>query len=111
VRAGIGKEEAPEAAAKRLEAFVRGAIDPALRPGEAAGVKVQLANFLGTLRSADAMVAGNPYLVGFALGRRDQLGVDGPALAKAFDAVTDETLAAARKKWFGEPVRVAAIPD
>ncbi len=110
-RAGIGKEEAPEDAAKRVEAFVRSCIDPPLRPGEEKGVKVHLANFLGTLRSADAMLASNPYLVGFALGRRDQLGVDGPALAKALDAVTDESLAAARKRWFGEPVRVAAIPD
>jgi len=111
VRAGMGKDETPDAAAKRVEAFVREAIDPALRAGEEKAVKVQLANLLGTLQFADAMVAQNPYLVGFGLGRRDQLGVDGAALAKALDAVTDEALAAARKKWFGEPVRVAAVPD
>jgi hypothetical protein len=66
---------------------------------------------LGTLRSADAMIAANPYLAGYGLGRRDQLGIDGAALAKALDGVAEESLAAARKRWFGEPLRVAAIPD
>lgn len=111
VRAGAGKEEAPEAAAKRVEAFVRECIDPPLRKGEKKGAKVHLANYLGTLQFADAMVAQNPYLVAFGLGRRDQMGIDGPALAKTLDAVTEESLAAARKKWFGEPVRVVAAPD
>jgi hypothetical protein len=110
-RAGVGPEETPAAAAKRVEAFVRDCIDPPLRPGEEKGAKVLLANYLGTLRSSDAMVAANPYLVGFALGRRDQLGVDGEALAKSFDAVTEESLAAARRKWFGVPASVVAVPD
>jgi zinc protease len=111
VRAGAGGAETPEDAVKRVEAFVRGCIDAPLRAGEEKGAKVHLSNYLGTLRSADAMVAANPYLVAFGLARRDQLGVDGEALAKALDAVTDESLAAARRKWFGTPSAVVTIPD
>jgi hypothetical protein len=111
VRAGVGKVEAPAAAAQRVESFVRGIVDAPLRPGEGSAAKVHLANYLGTMQFPEGMMADNPYLVSFALGRRDQLRVDGPALARALDAVTDESLAAARRNWLGPPAVVVALPD
>jgi zinc protease len=111
VRAAAGATEAPDAVAKRLEAFLREAVDRPLGEGEVASAKVHLGQFLGTMDLPDLLLARNPYLASFALGRREQLGIDGPALAKALDAVTEESLAPVRKKWFGAPAVVVAVPD
>ena len=106
VQAGVGKDEAPEAAAARIEKFVRDTIDPPMRPDEGKTAKFQLATFLGTMPLPDAMLAENPYGAAFALGRRDQLGVDGASLAKALDAVTDESLAKGRTALFAHRAAV-----
>ena len=108
VQAGIGKDETPEAAVARLEAFVAAILD---RPdANAAMAKSVFGPMLGTLPDQDALLAVNPYLAAFAPGRREQLGIDGPALARALDAVTTGSLAKARARWFSGGVAVAVLP-
>ncbi len=110
VSAGVGAEEKPADAVARLEKFVRDIVDAPFRPGEGTFARNVFSLFLDTMPAADAMLAGNPYLAAFALGRRDQLGADGPALAKALDAVTAESLEKTRAAWLADRAAVVVVP-
>jgi predicted Zn-dependent peptidase len=50
----------------------------------------------------------DPYFAAFCLGRRMQLGLDGPALASALDAVTADDLRRCAEEIF-DPARSAVI--
>jgi zinc protease len=100
VTAPAKKGETAKDAAARLEAFVAETVEPKLRDDEAATARQMFALFLATADMSDTQLARNPYGVAFALGRREQLGIDPPKLKKALEAVTEEDLRRAAKEIF-----------
>ncbi len=96
--------EEPEAAIARL----RGAAAAILDLPEADGriATLVLAPLLATMKVPPAQAAQNPYGAAFGIGRRDQMGIDGPALAKEMAALTTEDLKRARVRWFSNPAAV-----
>jgi zinc protease len=94
---------------ERLEAFVAETLEPKLRPAELVSTRQQLGPFLGTAELPDSMLAKNPYVVAFSLGRREQLGMDPRAIKRAFETVTDVELQRARKEIFAPSRHTAAF--
>jgi zinc protease len=93
------KESAKEATA-RLEEFVAQTVEPKLKDDERASTQQIYGFFLGLVDLPDTQLAGNPYGVAFALGRREQLGIDSAKLKKAIGAVTDDDLRRVAKEVF-----------
>jgi zinc protease len=109
VTAPAKKGETGKDAAARLEAFVAETIKPELRKDEAATARQAFALFLGTADVPDAQLARNPYGVAFALGRREQLGLDPAKLKKALEGVTDEEMRRAAKEVFAADRHTSAF--
>ena len=101
--------ETPEQAGDRLAAFLDAALKPELRSGEAEEVERMLGLFLGTIEPPDALLQLNPYSPAFALGRREQLGIDPTRLRAAFRAVGRESLRRAAAEVFGPSRRSTAF--
>ncbi len=93
----------------RLEGVVAKAVGPALRKGEASAAASAVGLFLGTADLPEDALAENPYAVALALGRREQLGVDGARLKAALAALTEADLRAAAKEVFGPDRHAAAV--
>src|SRR5262249_24387473 len=98
VSAPAKKGETAKEAAARLEAFVADTIKPELGNDEATAARQAFALFLGTADIPDPQLARNPYGVAFALGRREQLGIDPAKLRKALESLTQKDL------WPGERI-------
>jgi zinc protease len=109
VTAPAKKGETAKEATARLETFVAEAVEPKLRKDEAATARQAFALFLGTADLSDAQMARNLYGVAFALGRREQLGIDPAKLKKALENVTDEDLRRAAKEIFATDRHTAAF--
>ena len=93
----------------RLENFVAETIAPALREADRAAARQVFALPLGTTQIPDFALAQNPYAVAFALGRREQLGIDPVKLARAFDGLTENDLRRAADEIFNPKQHAAAV--
>jgi zinc protease len=100
--------ENAQQAAGRLAAFVADVVKPDLGADDVARAKMIFRFSLGTSDLPESLVAGNAYGLAFALGRREQMGIDPAKLQKALTAVTNEDLRRAAKEVFG-PDRYAAV--
>jgi zinc protease len=76
----------------RLETFVDETIKPELRDSDLDATQQQLGFLLGLAELPDNILAQNPYGVAFALGRREQIGLDPARLKTALRTVTDRDL-------------------
>ena len=101
--------EKPEAAAERLRKAAAAILDLPIADGQYNSL--MLGSPLGTWAVPDAVAAQNTYGVAFGIGRRDQLGIDGRALAKEMAALTTEDLAKARARWFADGPAVVVIAN
>jgi len=92
-------DETAAQAVARLQANVAAAVEPKLEKADIARVKQSFGLFLGTTDVPDAFLARNPYVVAYALGRRDQLAIDPAKLSKALEALTDDDLRRTAKEF------------
>ena len=99
--------ETSRQALDRLEAFVAETVGPKLRDNEPAVTLQEMGSFFGTIPVPDEQLALNPYGVAFALGRREQLGIDAARFNRSLEAVTDQALRRAAAEFF-DPARHAA---
>jgi zinc protease len=93
----------------RLETFVEQALAAKLQKDEPARVQQLFGLFLGGVELPDAQLAMNPYAVAFALGRREQLGIDPAKLKKALEACTEEEFRRAARELFASDRHTAAF--
>jgi zinc protease len=98
--------ETSRQAFERLEAFVSETIGPKLRDGEPANTLREMGPFFQTIPVPDEQLAANPYGVAFALGRREQLGMDPARFNRSLEAVTEPALRRAAAEFF-DPARQA----
>jgi hypothetical protein len=70
---------------------------------------LQFGFFLRFADQPDSLLAGNPYGVGFSLGRRHQLGINSDRLKKALQQITDTELRQAAQQVFDAERRGAAV--
>jgi zinc protease len=101
--------EKPEAAIARFREAAAAILDLPEADGRVASLV--LAPLLGTVKVPPAQAAQNPYGVAFGIGRRDQLGIDGPALAKEMAALTAADLKKARERWFAGGAAVVVVGE
>jgi zinc protease len=101
-------KETPEQAAGRLAAFVAGPVKADLEAADVPRARMAFGLMLGSNELPESLVAGNTYGLAYALGRREQLGIDPAGLRKALAAVTNEDLRRAAREVFG-PDRHAAV--
>ena len=95
-----GPGEASRRAFDRLETFVAETIGPKLRDNEPATTLEEMGAFFQTMPVPDKQLALNPYGVAFALGRREQLGIDPDKFNRAIRAVTDQAIRRAATEFF-----------
>jgi zinc protease len=105
----VKKGESANQAVARLEAFVAAALEPRFDKKEIASVKDRFGLLLGIADLPDRWLAGNPYGVAYALGRRHQLGMDSAKLGRALQAVTDEDVHRAAKAIFAPDRYAGAV--
>ena len=101
--------ETPRAAFDRLEAFVSETIGPRLRDDEPANTLREMGPFFQTISVPDEQLAANPYGVAFALGRREQLGIDPARFNRSLEAVTEPALRRAAAEFFDHARHAAAF--
>jgi hypothetical protein len=65
--------------------------------------------FLGATEPPDELLGLNPYGAAFALGRREQVGVDVTRLRSEFRAIGRESLRRAAAEVFGPSRRATAL--
>ena len=106
VCASVAAGAAAEATAARLDAFVASSLAGARGAGPAA--LEQYGPLLGAAPWPAAALTGNVYGVAFARARREQTGVDGAALARAFESLPDADVKAIARRWAAERVVVVA---
>jgi zinc protease len=107
VNGAVEPGETPEAAVARLDARVVAVVSGTLTPADIAAVRSAYGTMLGAEPAPALMLRHNPYGVAFSLARREQLGIDGAALAAAWKAMTDDALQAAAAAF--APGRRAAV--
>jgi zinc protease len=93
----------------RLERFVAETIEPKLRGNEPAATLQEMGSFFETIPAPDEQLAQNPYGVAFALGRREQLGIDPNKFNQAIKAVTDQDLRRAATEFFAPAKHAGAF--
>jgi hypothetical protein len=99
--------ESSQKAFERLEAFVAETVGPKLRDGEPAATLQMMGAFFQTIPIPDEQLKANPYGVAFALGRREQMGIDPVKFNRAVEAVTEPALRRAAAEFF-DPARHAS---
>lgn len=92
--------EAPAAAAARVDAMIEEAVKAEVTPSEIQQQRTSLGAFLGLSPMPEETAAMNLYGVAFSIGRREQMGFDPAALGKALDALTAADLRACRETHF-----------
>jgi hypothetical protein len=97
VTAPLPPGQPPEEAAAKIRAAVNGVVSAPLAADEGAHTIEKFGELLGMTELPAKTVAAGPFESAFAAGRRAQLGIDGPALAKAAHALTADQIAAAAK--------------
>lgn len=105
----MGAGEEPNPSIARLDSIVR---TIATRPMSRADATRAMNNFGLMLRAtpiSQAMAAGNPYFAAITIGRAEQLGTPGPALAQRVSLVDDDALAACYEAVFAPGVRGAGV--
>lgn len=107
--------ETIEAASDRLTAFIDEAVKPGLQPNEARAVGSLFGIQLGTAEPWEPLLAANPYGVAFALGRREQLGINPGKLKADLESLTADQVKQAASEIFSPKhrafVRVAPTGD
>jgi zinc protease len=98
--------EPAETAVARLDAFVAAAQKT---PDGRDAARASYGAFLGLLDVPDAAFAQNVYGLAFGAGRREQLGIDGAALRRAFEAASPAEQARVGEAVFGRTHRAAAV--
>jgi hypothetical protein len=107
VSGAVTPGETPERAVARLQEGVASVVSRALTPADLAAARNMYGALLGAQPMPAAMLRHNPYGVAFALARREQMGIDGAALAAAWKALSADSLRAAAALL--APERCAAV--
>ncbi|AMV39394.1 sigma-70 family RNA polymerase sigma factor [Planctomyces sp. SH-PL62] len=97
--------ETGDAAAQRLTGRLSQVVQAESTSAEIAEVLSTYGFFLGTTDLPDQALAANLYGVAFAMGRREQLGIEPAAMTAAMQAVTPESVRKAAAGLFAESNR------
>jgi zinc protease len=108
VRTVVRKGETAKDAVNRLAGFVADTMKEQLRTLDLSGIRSRYGFFLGISFFGDLAALNNLYGEAFALGRREQLGLDPARLEKALAAIPDNVERAARA-FFGPGRWAAAV--
>lgn len=109
VNAAAGPNESDKELYTRLEVMISSAVEPELREVDRARTEQTFGLFLGLMDVPDAALARNPYSVAFAVGRREQLGLDPAKLKQSLRAVTEQDLRRAAVEVFAPTRHTGAI--
>ncbi|MDG3003044.1 sigma-70 family RNA polymerase sigma factor [Paludisphaera mucosa] len=99
--------EAPEDTTRRVDGWISGLIGKELAAGETTQVASMFGFFLGASDLPDEALGANLYGVAFALGRREQLGIDPARMKAALAGVTASSLRRAASEIFADSRRAA----
>jgi zinc protease len=108
VQTVVRKGETAKDAVNRLAAFVATTTKEKLRQLDVVGIRNLYGPFLGIGFFPDLAALNNVYGEAFALGRREQLGLDPARLEKALAGIPDNVERAARE-FFGPGRGAAAV--
>jgi zinc protease len=103
-----GKDDTAKALLARVRKFIAAIAESEVTAADGQRTSLFFGRFFGLRELPDAFLAEDPYGVAFALGRRQQLGIDSARLAKAIAAVTTKDLERVLRDVFGED-RFAAV--
>ncbi|WP_165073629.1 sigma-70 family RNA polymerase sigma factor [Paludisphaera rhizosphaerae] len=101
--------ESPEEVRRRLDAWLSRTVETEPTADEIAGIAPFFGFFLETSELPDQALGGNLYGTAFAMGRREQLGVDPARMRKAVEAVSVDDVRRAAVAIFGPPRRGVAL--
>lgn len=99
LQAEAKKGETPDQVMARLSSIASKAIQGKVVPRDRILVQNFFGTFLGLQPFPKFMLNRNLYGVAFALGRQEQLKLNGTRLKKKLEAVTDKDLQRVAKKW------------
>jgi zinc protease len=105
----LGKDETDEQALKRLREFVDAGLAPQFSDADTALVRGFYGTFLGFGGVPDFVLAQNLYGLAFALGRREQMGIDPEKLLKAVVKVNEDDLRRVAGEVFGKERQAGVV--
>jgi zinc protease len=103
--------ETAEEAVKRWSRFVAEATEPTDVKQAVSTARQQFAFLLGTEELPDMLLSNNVYGVGFGLGRRNQLHIDGQRLAREMDRLERAAIQNGARQYLDENHRTIVIVE